>query len=117
MFYSVQICIILSIICFGILFCLFYTVLLSRNAQKDYIPVYTILPVRNSEETIENTIRSIAYRMLSAPSSQSFPPIDLIVLDLDSSDNTFVIAQKLATEYPFIHPMHRTEYNDFINSL
>ncbi len=74
---------------------------------------YRILPVKNSEDTIEGTIRSAAWHNLTF-----FGEIPtLIVLDLDSCDNTLSILKRLSKEYTFLHPMSKSEYIRFISDM
>ncbi len=92
--------------------------LLCKSTEKQALisrlrPTYSVLTVKNSEETIEGIVRSIAWRTLTGSEDAQ----ELIVLDLGSEDQTFLILKKLAKEYPFIHPMKKNEYIRFVSDL
>lgn len=55
---------------------------------------YLIIPAYNEEQFIELTLQSIV--------SQTFLPKKLIIVDDNSNDATFSIAEKYSKEYPFI---------------
>lgn len=54
--------------------------------------VSVLVPARNEEKNIENCVRSLM--------SQDYSDFELIVLDDNSSDNTFAILKNLQTEFP-----------------
>ncbi len=81
--------------------------------KRESSQIYSVITVKNSAETIEGIIRSVAWQMQNGNSVGS----ELIVIDLGSDDETFLILKKLGEEYPFIHPMHKTDYISHILSL
>lgn len=85
----------------------------SYSLQKELRPTYSVLTVKNKEDSIEGIVRSIAWQIMTNSDALK----ELIILDLDSQDQTFFILKKLAKEYPFIHPMHKADYIDFINNM
>lgn len=58
-----------------------------------------ITPVRDEEKYIEATIRSVT--------SQTIPPEDWIIIDDGSSDRTGRILDQYATQFSWIHVIHR----------
>lgn len=75
-----------------------------------------IIATKNTEDSIEGIVRSIAWQ-ISNKSNNSFLPTDVFILDLSSADQTFCILEKLAEEYPFIHPMSKTDYIALVNNM
>ena len=73
--------------------------------QKDRYPLYTVYTVRNIEDKIEYTLRRIASKMCSGKNRIT----ELIIIDLDSDDNTPDILKKISTEYPFMHFLSITD--------
>ena len=74
--------------------------------------IYTVMVVRNREETIEGMIRSAAWRALSQRGGKYIN--DIVVLDLGSEDDTSDILQQLEREYDFLHVMNRDDYIDAV---
>ncbi|SHH30705.1 glycosyltransferase [Thermosipho atlanticus] len=65
---------------------------LHENRNPDYTPfVSVIIPTWNEEEVIENTIRTVE--------NSSYKNIEIIVIDDNSTDNTFNIAKNLENEF------------------
>ncbi len=81
--------------------------------KKELSHIYSVITVKNSAETIEGIIRSVAWQIQNGSTVSS----ELIVIDLGSDDETFLILKKLGEEYPFIHPMHKTDYISHVLSL
>ncbi len=77
---------------------------------------HIIITTKNTEESIEGIIRSIVWQISNKPDN-SFLPTGLFVVDLDSTDDTFIILQKLANEYTFIHPISIADYINYINNI
>ncbi len=97
-------------------------IFLHKTHAKDILlkkiqPIHSVLTVRNMEESIEGIVRSFAWKIQSYKEKDSLYPQELIILDLDSTDNTFLILDSLAKEYPFIHPMSKTNYISYIESF
>ncbi len=74
--------------------------------------VYTVMAVRNQEETIEGMIRSAAWKSVARQGGRTIN--DIVVLDLGSEDETREILQKLEQEYDFVHVMSREDYIDAV---
>lgn len=58
-----------------------------------------ITPVRDEEEYIEKTIQSVI--------NQTIKPIEWVIVNDGSTDNTGNIIDKYAEQYPWIHAIHR----------
>lgn len=58
--------------------------------------VSIVIPVFNRQEFIGNTILSAV--------EQSYPDIEIVVVDNDSSDDTWHIIQEMAVRYPMVRP-------------
>lgn len=75
-----------------------------------------VITAKNAENSIEGIVRSIAWQ-ISNKSNNSLLPTDIFILDLNSTDETFCILEKLAKEYPFIHPINKAEYIALVNNI
>ncbi len=84
---------------------------------KKIQPMHFVLTVRNMEESIECIVRSVVWKTQNYKEKDNLYPQELIILDLDSTDNTLLILNSLAKEYPFIHPMTKTNYISYIESF
>ncbi|MBO4940674.1 MAG: hypothetical protein J6D15_00450 [Clostridia bacterium] len=102
---SVILCIILKIACS--MKCSFYY----------QTPVKIVLSTKDSEDTIECFLRSFIHQLNVNKNAPFLPPEELVVVDLDSQDNTFEILKKLSLEYPYIHPMTKEDYINFLNTM
>ena len=76
---------------------------------------YTVLCVKNQAESIEATVRSLAWHMLAQNKTREVS--DIIVVDLGSSDETFDILMCLSREYEFLHPMSKERYIELVGSM
>ena len=108
----------LYIITFSFLFFSIYLIFLKKqqkyhSLKKELRPTYSVLTVKNKEESIEGIVRSIAWQIMTNPDTLR----ELVVLDLGSQDQTFLILKKLSQEYPFVHPMHKSDYIEFIRTM
>ena len=66
----------------------------------DFMTRYIIIsPVRDEEEYIEKTIQSVI--------NQTIKPIEWVIVNDGSTDNTGEIIDKYAEQYPWIHTIHR----------
>jgi len=75
--------------------------------------IVIVVTVRNQEENIENIIRSIVWKHLNGNRNGVIPTI--LVVDMDSTDNTMIILKKLCYEYEFIKVTNRQGYIDFLS--
>lgn len=82
------------------------------QAKKRY---YVLMTVKNEETAIEGILRSVVWSYLNEKNGSMLP--EIIVVDLDSTDGTYEILSRLSEEYPFIHPLTRQEYAQYVNSL
>ena len=80
--------------------------------EKLLVSPYTVLCVKNQAESIEATLRSLAWHIMSQNRTNKIT--DIIVVDLGSTDETFDILVCLAREYDFIHPMHKESYIELL---
>ena len=81
--------------------------------QARYTSSYYVITVKNCEDSIEGILRSTIWQIHTSGIS----PQELVVIDLDSEDMTGVIIRQLSKEYPFISPMSKTDYIQFISEL
>lgn len=108
-------------------FCFFLSIgilliLLRKVYTRDILcekikPMHWVLTVKNTEESIEGIVRSIAWKIQNCNEKDTLYPKELIILDLGSTDSTFFILNSLAKEYPFIHPMTKTNYITYIDAF
>ncbi len=97
-------------------------IFLHRTHTKDILlkkikPIHSVLTIRNMEESIEGIVRSVAWKIQNQKEKDNLYPQEMIILDLGSTDNTLLILNSLAKEYPFIHPMTKTNYISYIESF
>lgn len=85
---------------------------LKEDAHKE---MYIILTVKNEEENIEDIIRSLVWKYSSNEDFVTLPHI--IVVDLGSTDATFDILEKLTDEYPFLYPMTKDHYIEYLQNI
>lgn len=71
---------------------------LKENKCEDLV---IVIKVKNSEESLEATIRMIIWKYLKYESECKLP--EIIIVDMGSEDSTPEIARKLCQEYCFIH--------------
>lgn len=76
--------------------------------------IYLILAVKNQENKIEGLIRTILFRILYGKEENIK---DIIIADLDSSDNTMDILEKLQKEYSQIKIANWKECKEIIDSI
>lgn len=60
-----------------------------------------VIKTRNSEETLEATVRSLICRILKDTKQCCVP--DIIIVDFGSDDSTCEIAKKLSEDYSFVY--------------
>ena len=85
------------------------TIYASFTLKEESVIVVT---VRNQEDRIEGIIRSIVWQNLHGKNPCLMPKI--LVVDLDSTDNTMEILKKLSNDYAFISVTNRRGYIDYI---
>ncbi len=81
--------------------------------KKNDCFLYTVLCVKNNEAAIEGLVRKILWE---AQKSNRYTS-GLIVVDFGSTDKTFSILSKLSTKYPFVQPMEKDDYINFVSDL
>lgn len=106
----------LGFIVWGIPFFFLQKTHLTPQPSQGFCNTHLVITVKNAEESIEGVVRSLAWQ-ISNKTDTFFLPADVFILDLSSTDQTFLIADKLAKEYPFIHPLNIADYIAFLNGL
>lgn len=98
--------------------CLYFLRHIKRNSlqTQSFSDFHTVLAVKNLEDSIEGTIRSLVKQMHTTSNKASMPK-NIIALDLNSDDQTLLILQKLSVEYPFVQPMNINEYTEYIKLI
>ena len=76
--------------------------------------IYTIIAVKNQEQEIEGFLRSIVFKILYGREN-NFK--NIIVADLESTDNTKEIAKKLSKEYDILKVISWKECEKIIDSV
>lgn len=82
------------------------------NLKSDGI--YMIIAVKNQESKVEGFLRSILFRFLYGKEEYIK---DIIVTDLDSSDNTMKILEKLQKDYDCIKVANWRECKEVIDNI
>jgi cellulose synthase/poly-beta-1,6-N-acetylglucosamine synthase-like glycosyltransferase len=70
--------------------------------------VVIVIKVCNQQDNIEGVIRSVVWRSLKGANPLNIPTI--LVVDMDSTDETPIILKKLSRRYKFIKVASRQEY-------
>ena len=76
--------------------------------------IYVIIAVKNQEEKIEGFLRSIIFKILYGREEYLK---NIIVADLQSTDNTKEIAKKLSKDYDILKVTSWRECKDIIDSV
>ena len=76
--------------------------------------IYVIIAVKNQEEKIEGFLRSIIFKILYGREDYLK---NIIVADLQSTDNTKEIAKKLSKDYDILKVTSWRECKDIIDSV
>ena len=76
--------------------------------------IYVIIAVKNQEEKIEGFLRSILFKILYGREDYLK---NIIVADLNSTDNTKEIVQKLQDEYDCLKLLNWKECKDIIDNV
>ena len=82
------------------------------NLKEDGI--YVIIAAKNQEEKIEGFLRSILFKILYG--KEEFIK-DIIVTDLNSTDNTKEIVKKMSTDYECVKVTNWKECKDIIDNI
>ena len=77
------------------------------NTDKFFI----VIKVKDSEETLECTVRMIIWKCMSIAHGGFIP--DILIVDMGSSDSTFQIAKQLCEDYAFIDYI---TYDDYVKN-
>lgn len=80
-------------------------------------PIIAVLPVKNCEDSIEGTLRHLLNQNSALPSHKNPAFEYLVVLDIDSVDQTFEIAEKIATKHPFIYPLRKSDCLELLDKM
>lgn len=83
-----------------------------KKALKD---TYVVLTVKNQQDSVEGIIRSIVWQNLKGKNGGIIPQI--VVVNLDSMDETGKILEKLSDSYDFIHVMDKAGYMEWIKKM
>lgn len=83
-----------------------YTKLNSRG-------IYLLVAVKNQEENIECFLRNILFRIIYGKEEVK----NVIVVDLNSQDNTKKIVEKLETEYEQIKSLNWKECRELLENI
>lgn len=76
--------------------------------------IYVIIAVKNQENTIETFMRTILFRIIYGKEENIK---DIIVVDLDSIDNTKKILEKLSKDYDCIKISDWKECKDLLDNI
>lgn len=76
--------------------------------------IYIIIAVKNQEEKIEGFLRSVLFKILYGKEEEVK---DIIVTDLNSTDRTKEILNKLSTDYEYVKNMNWKECKEIIDNI
>ena len=82
------------------------------NMKADVI--YIIIAVKNQEEKIEGFLRSVLFKILYGKEEEVK---DIIVTDLNSTDRTKEILNKLSTDYEYVKNTNWKECKEIIDNI
>ena len=82
------------------------------NIKKDGI--YIIIAVKNQEEKIEGFLRSIIFKILYGKEEYIN---DIMITDLDSTDNTQEIINKMSVEYDYVKNLTWKECKELMDNI
>ena len=94
---------------FGLIQMLKHIISMIIGDKNDFLIVIT---VKNQQDSIEGTIRSIAWKSLNRLGHSCVPTI--LVVDLESTDDTPKILERLSNDYDFIKVTNRQGYIDLL---
>lgn len=76
--------------------------------------IYLIIAVKNQEEKIEGFLRSVLFKILYGKEEEVK---DIIVTDLNSTDRTKEILNKLSTDYEYVKNTNWKECKEIIDNI
>lgn len=76
--------------------------------------IYIIIAVKNQEEKIEGFLRSVLFKILYGKEEEVK---DIIVTDLNSTDRTKEILNKLSTDYEYVKNTNWKECKEIIDNM
>ena len=76
--------------------------------------IYIIIAVKNQEEKIEGFLRSVLFKILYGKEEEVK---DIIVTDLNSTDRTKEILNKLSTDYEYVKNTNWKECKEIMDSI
>ena len=76
--------------------------------------IYIIIAVKNQEEKIEGFLRSVLFKILYGKEEEVK---DIIVTDLNSTDRTKEISNKLSTDYEYVKNTNWKECKEIIDNI
>ena len=76
--------------------------------------IYIIIAVKNQEEKIEGFLRSVLFKILYGKEEELK---DIIVTDLNSTDRTKEILNKLSTDYEYVKNTNWKECKEIIDNI
>ena len=98
-----------TVVCFlavyGVIQLLENLVTVKSRRKRELQQTHIVLRVKNQQDTIEGVIRAITWEPGAG---------EIIVIDMDSDDDTPVILKRLEDEFPFLHCMSKQEYIAYI---
>ena len=102
-----------SVVCFfaifGVIQMLKYITGMVLNSKSEFLIVVT---VKNQQDDIEGIVRSIAWKSLNGLGHSCVPTI--LLVDLESTDETPKILERLSNDYDFIKVTNRQGYIDLL---
>ena len=76
--------------------------------------IYIIIAVKNQEEKIEGFLRSVLFKILYGKEEEVK---DIILTDLNSTDRTKEILNKLSTDYEYVKNTNWKECKEIIDNI
>ena len=91
-----------------------YIIYLTTYTNMKANGTYVIIAVKNQEEKIEGFLRSILFKILYGREDYLK---NIIVADMESSDNTKEIAKKMAKDYELLKVTSWKECKDIMDNI
>ena len=92
----------ISLICF-----ISVIIIKKYDTYKKITPLYIFIFVKNNEECIEGVLRLL----ISHLAKNKYTKDEIIVIDMNSQDQTTLIVKKLCRKYNFIHLVESDTYD------